>query len=187
MACLQSNRALDAAISYLCLELTASPKPLLAVEDAFNLSYTIALVSASHPDATIRLIMFRLLSPCILLLPPPQRLDFLIDILTPAAETPPQLRVAAVGLAREAILRALDEPSPNILSSPHMIRVLAPTLFQPEPVDLFKDPSALDARSFLQSIEPKRLTECLSFYYVIWVRDTSNRVSRTSPSMRHNY
>jgi hypothetical protein len=168
--------ALDVTLSYLCSELTAPAKPSLDAEVAFNLAYTIALVSASHPDPTIRLITFRLLSLCLPLLPPPQRLNFLSDILAPAPETPPQLRVAAVSLARDAVLHALAEPSPSLLASPHMLRSLAPTLFRTEPLDLFQDLSTFDAHSFLQSMEPKRLTECLSFYYVVWARDISNKV-----------
>jgi hypothetical protein len=176
LACLQSNLALDAVLAFLLSELTSPASPSLEPDCTYTLAYTLALISASHPDATSRLITFRLLALCISLLPAHRQLALLAELLMPMPEIPPQLRVAAIGLARDAVLRALSEPSPSPLASPQLLRVLGPVLFCTEPADLLDDLSKLDVSDFLSSVEPKRLIECLGFYYVVSARDTQNRV-----------
>jgi hypothetical protein len=175
LACLQSNMALDATLAYLLSELTSPTKSTMDPEATYNLAYTIALVSASHSDATMRLIAFRTLALCLPLLPAPQQLLLLSELLAPSAETPAQLRVAAVGLARDMVIQALTDSSLNLLATPQTLNALSLLLFN---TAQFSNVDPKDVEAFLESAEPKRLTECLSFYYVVWARDTSNRVSR---------
>jgi hypothetical protein len=177
MSCLHTNNCLDSVLAYLLSVISLPNSPNIDPGSAYGLSYSLALVSAAHPDSTVRLITFKVLAMTMSLSPDTQQLVILQDLLRVSDETPPQLRVAAVGLARDVVLRALASTSPSPLASPMMIQLLGPLLFQSNPHDLFLNVESLNKIDFLESIEPKRLTECLGFYYVISRRDTSNRVS----------
>ncbi|KAF8147764.1 hypothetical protein K438DRAFT_1910519 [Mycena galopus ATCC 62051] len=109
-------------------------------------------LASAHPDGDVRHQAFHLVTDT----------DF------------PQMRVAAVGLVKEAALDALRDDKPSVFASPIFLVVFGPVLFRSDPVDLFHAPdlalSALD-----ESMEPARLVECLSLYYVLLLRDTLNR------------
>jgi hypothetical protein len=101
-------------------------------------------------------------------------LALLSDLLT-AFSTPEQMRVVCVGLVKEAVLTALSSSEPSPFASPLMLQTLGPVLFRPDPVNLFE--KEVELAEFVDSGEPKRLTECLSFYYVLLMRDAHNVVS----------
>lgn len=90
----------------------------------------------------------------------------------------PAMRVAAVGLLKDNIIEAFNpNAAPSPFSSPALMQTFGPIILRSDPSDLFKktDRGALD--SFVDSQEPKRLVECLSLYYVLFMRDTSNKVN----------
>lgn len=99
----------------------------------------------------------------------------------------PQMRVAAIGLVKQAVMEALAAPSstvqsnPNPFASPAFMRTFAPLVFVPHlpPLDQEGDIED-DLEAFLQSLEPLRLVESLGLYYVVLQRDVGNKVR--SPS-----
>jgi hypothetical protein len=101
-------------------------------------------------------------------------LALLRDLLT-ASSTQEQMRVACVGLVKEGVLAALSSNEPSPFASPLMLQTLGPLLFRPDPVNLFE--KEVELAEFVDSSEPKRLTECLSFYYVLLMRDARNMVN----------
>lgn len=146
----------------------------LSPEIIMSLSVTLAPLASSHQDPFMRLATFRALSLLLALSPPLLRLEIIRELLADAEF--PQMMVAAVGLAKEAVIDGLSlKPgSPNLLASPHMLQLLGPTLLRPSPSDLFE--SDLSEADFCESTEPKRLVECLSFYLVLLKLDDRNRV-----------
>jgi hypothetical protein len=87
------------------------------------------------------------------------------------------MRVASVGLVKEALLEALSLPprTENIFLTSLFLRSFGPILFRPNPSDLFTSAN-LTLSEFQESHEPQRLVECLSLYYVLLLRDKSNLV-----------
>jgi hypothetical protein len=177
ISCLHANAALDSTLALLLSTLHASPLLSVSPESAFNLTYTLAMLSAAHPDPATRHIAFRVVALTLPLSPATQQLTLLCEMLSPSEDTPPQLRVAAVGLARDTILRALGDPAPSPLASPLTLQALGPLVLRLDPPDLFADPAGVDLTEFCETPELKRLTECLGFYYVLHMRDTADRVS----------
>ncbi|KAF8067892.1 hypothetical protein FPV67DRAFT_1163310 [Lyophyllum atratum] len=170
VASLQTGSAFDEALTILLHALDprqASPRPYLPEEVIYPLFAVLPPLSSSHPDPVVRHQAFRLLSILLASCPPPIRLQFLRDL----AIDPdfPQMRVAAVGLVKEAVLEALAHP-PNIFASPAFFEVFGPILFRPDP----PDPQNLHLGEFKDSPEAARLIECLGTYYTILQRDTAN-------------
>ena len=78
------------------------------------------------------------------------------------------MRVASVGLVKEAIIELLSSTKPNLFASPLFLRVFVPILFMPSPQDLFSGSKELLLSTFQ---EPQRLVECLALSYVLVQRD----------------
>ena len=96
-------------------------------------------------------------------------------------ETPfKQMQVAAVTLLRENVISALRTTQPSFFTSTDFVRSFGPVIFRPQPPDLFDN---LDLNGFLESLEPSRLIECLSLYYVVLLNDKLNRVSGLPPPL----
>jgi len=89
------------------------------------------------------------------------------------------MRVAAVGLVKEAILKALAKAPEAAKIDPFVgstfMRGFGPVLFRSNPPDLLGKRD-LALKEFKETSEPSRLTECLSLYYVVLQRDEKNRV-----------
>ena len=113
------------------------------------------------------------------LAPPPVRFGLLKDLLADE-DMPPQMRIAAIGLLKEAVLEALSGQGQNIFASRHLLATFGPLVLRPVPFGSF-DTVTLD--EFLDSPEPLRLVECLGFYYVLLQRDQNNRVSQSCTSL----
>lgn len=135
----------------------------------------LAPLSAIHPHPPTRLLLFRgLLSPFIARTRAHLRLVLLADLMSDTDDAPPQLRVAAIGLARTEIVQALRSGKDSLLASPHVMQVLAPAILRPSPPKLFE--TKIDAEEFVQTPEPARLTEALLFYFVVLNADEQNKV-----------
>ncbi|CAK5276143.1 unnamed protein product [Mycena citricolor] len=171
LSCLTTNEALDE-----CLALLMKTLPNIAsldLETIAPLSGLLSVLASNHPDDQTRHHAFRILSLVLKHSPVELRMQILQDLTTDADF--PQLRVAAIGLVKEAVLDALATANkPNLFASPKLLQAFGPVLFRPDPIDLFSsaDVTLDDLR---ESHEPARITECLSLYYVLLVRDTGNR------------
>ena len=132
-------------------------------------------VASSHSDPLTRHQAFRVLSLLLVAGEPQLRFQYLVE-LTGDSEFP-QMRVASVGLVKEALLEALSLPpnTENIFLSSLFLRRFGTILFRPNPSDLFTSAN-LTLSEFQDSHEPQRLVECLSLYYVLLLRDKKNLV-----------
>ena len=106
------------------------------------------------------------------------KLDLRIQLLTNLTGDSqlPQMRVAAVGLVKEAIIDSLSSTEPNLFASPLFLRVFGSILFRPSPMDLFSGSKELSLRTFQESSEPQRLVQCLALPCVLVKRDLRNMV-----------
>lgn len=176
LASIQANSALDEALTILLKSLHSlqvSGRRELSSEVILPLCTVIPPLSSSHPDPLVRHQAFRILSLVLSASPPPIHLQILRDLTTD--EDLPQMRVAAVGLVKEAVLDALTSAQ-NIFATSAFLQVFGPIIFRPSPPDLFASHLSLD--DFKDSSEPQRLTECLALYYVLLQRDKSNLASQ---------
>ncbi|KAJ3568098.1 hypothetical protein NP233_g5935 [Leucocoprinus birnbaumii] len=133
------------------------------------------VLSSAHPSSSTRHQAFRAMSLLLAKSPPQLRMQILADLV--ANSEYPQMRVAAVGLVKEAVLEALDSRFSKYVSpfvTPMFMTVFGPLLFRPSPSDLFDQSVKMDLEEFLESPEPKRITEALSLYYVVLLRDGAN-------------
>ncbi|TBU26163.1 hypothetical protein BD309DRAFT_962945 [Dichomitus squalens] len=172
--CIQSNFALDEVLYILISSLarlrSAVPRPELNADLTAPLIHLLPHVASNHQDPDIRHYTFRAISLVLGLSPSPLRFRFLQDLLSDV-DLPAQMRVATVGLLKEAVLEGLTSSDKNIFASPHLFTAFGPLVLRPQPPDLF-DSVLLD--DFLESPEALRLVECLGFYYVLLLRDVRN-------------
>ncbi|KAJ3003363.1 hypothetical protein NUW54_g5340 [Trametes sanguinea] len=87
-------------------------------------------------------------------------------------DVPCQMRIAAIGLLKEALLEALSSKDQNLFASPHLLSTFGPIVLRPEPLNMF---DTVTLEQFLEGPEPLRLVESLGFYYVLLQRDQHNR------------
>ncbi|KIJ97359.1 hypothetical protein K443DRAFT_9953 [Laccaria amethystina LaAM-08-1] len=88
-------------------------------------------------------------SPFSSLTQPDLRIQLLAD-LTGDSQLP-QMRVAALGLVKEAIVEPLSSTKPDLFASPLFLRAFGPILFRPSPTDLFSGGKELSLSSFQES------------------------------------
>ncbi|EDR06734.1 uncharacterized protein LACBIDRAFT_299557 [Laccaria bicolor S238N-H82] len=175
---IQINSALDECLSILLKFLhrirasSVSPPPTLSPEIVTPLCTILPTIASAHPDPLVRHQAFRIISSVLTLTQPDLRIQLLAD-LTGDSQLP-QMRVAAVGLVKEAIIESISSTKPNLFASPLFLRVFRPILFRPDPPDLFSGSKELSLGGFQESSEPQRLVECLALYYVLLQRDHQN-------------
>ncbi|KAG6872096.1 hypothetical protein C0995_013020 [Termitomyces sp. Mi166 len=177
---IRANCGLDEALAVLLrglAPLKAPPRPHLSEEIIYPLFAVIPQLSSAHSDPLVRHQAFRILSLLLASCPPLVRLQLLQELTVD--ENFPQMRVAAVGLVREAVLEGLSNP-PHLFASPRFFDVFGPILFRPNPPDLLLD-QHLSFESFQKTSESARLVECLGTYYIILLRDTGNLRGDVSP------
>ncbi|CDO75008.1 hypothetical protein BN946_scf184965.g10 [Trametes cinnabarina] len=186
LSALQANIALDEILAVLINTLAplhkSTPRPDLEVDLAIPLVHILPHIASNHPDPDIRHYTFRTLSLVLGLCPPPVRFGLLKELLADA-EMPHQMRIAAVGLLKEAVLEGLSGETQNMFASPYLLSTFGPIILRPDPPDMF-DTAKPD--EFLDGPEPLRLVECLGFYYVLLQRDQQNRTGvRDASSLRN--
>lgn len=142
------------------------------------LTNVLSMLACGHPDGQIRLTAFRAVGGLLFHLPPFLHITVLHDLLTDP--NLPHMRIAAVGLLKDAVMSALASPfsSLNPFASPVMLQSFGSVVLRPEPRDLFTRNISME--EFDEMDERKRLVECLSFYYVLLLRDVDNRVRQKS-------
>jgi len=179
---IQSNTFLDESLAVLTRSLhswqaTSTDKSSLSPDITIPLTSLLSSIASAHPNPATRFQTFRILSLLLASEEPGLRFQHLVE-LTGHSEFP-QMRVAAVGLVKEALLQGFSTTSgkqDNIFLGPLFLRTFGPILFRPEPPDLFAG-DTLEMKKFQESSEPARLVECLSLYYVLVQRDHDNLVS----------
>ncbi|KAF8656958.1 hypothetical protein AX16_002313 [Volvariella volvacea WC 439] len=178
LASIQRTSALDETLSFLLnifhqSKLRSREAP---IEVVASLTPALASLASGHPDPAIRHQAFKVLSLLLGCTDPSFRLTQLSSLVRD--EELPPMRVAAVGLVKEAILEALSPAATtkgaNIIASPKFLQVFAPILFQLHPKDIFDKGSKESLKDFQESVEPARLTECLALLYVLLKSDTNN-------------
>lgn len=178
---IQTNVAFEETIALLltCFISISRAGHVVSLPVSMTLPFSAILppLASAHPDPAMRHLIFRLLSVVLSLFMHKYRLQVLEDLLTNTAVHAPQIRVAAIGLVKDSVLKALSSSPPNCdaFGTSQFLDRLGPVLFRPEPLDLFQS-TDFDIEEFVQSSEPKRLIESLALYYVIMQRDTDNRV-----------
>jgi hypothetical protein len=180
---LRTNHGLDATLAILLLSLAELPKTKDALAElpadiVIPLMHVLPALASAHPDPSTRHVVFRILALALSHAPPMLRFDSLLQMLTKDEDDgiSPQMRVAAVGLVKEALMDSLRASKRGMLDSPLFFQVFGPILFRPDPSDAFV--SGRTVNEILESGEAARLAECLSLYYVLLKRDTENRVRR---------
>jgi Uncharacterised protein family, YAP/Alf4/glomulin len=173
IACIQTNSIIDQTVSLL-LKVLHSHKEQLPLDVIAPLLTVFPMLASGHPDPQARHQAFRILGLLLSRSPPPLRMQVLQDLTTDVEF--PQMRVAAVGLVKDAVLEAFSSPGDNIFASPAFLRTFGPILLRPNPPEVFQSPPSI--KEFEESHESKRLVECLSLYYILLLRDTSNLVCR---------
>jgi len=177
---IQTNSFLDESLAILTrtlhLRQSKTSLPSLPPHITVPLCGLLPTVASIHADPLTRHQAFRVLSLLLVASEPQLRFRHLLE-LTSDSEFP-QMRVASVGLVKEALLQALSLPpsSENIFLTSLFLHSFGPILFRPNPSDLFMSEN-LTCSEFQDSHESQRLVECLSLYYVLLLRDKSNLVS----------
>ncbi|KAM5533923.1 hypothetical protein V8D89_012463 [Ganoderma adspersum] len=186
LSSIQSNLAFDEVLSVLISSLaplrSAVPRPELTADLIVPLVHLLPHVASNHPDPDLRHYTFRAISLVLGLSPSALRFRFLQDLLSDE-ELPPQMRVATVGLLKEAVLEGLSSSDKNLFASRQLLASFGPLVLRPDPPDLF-DSVSLD--DFLESSEALRLVECLGFYYVLLLRDAQNQTGVRDPDSLKN-
>ncbi|PCH44923.1 hypothetical protein WOLCODRAFT_165498 [Wolfiporia cocos MD-104 SS10] len=182
LTAIQANVALDEVISVLISTLvplySQTPRPEMQPNLIIPLAHVLPPLASVHPDPSTRLQIFRLFSVVLSLTPSPLRLQLLQGLLTDQ-DSSPQMRIATVGLVKDAVLEALAKPmgsadrNRDVFASRMFLQLLSPILWQLDPPDLF-DSYNLSLSDFLETAEPLRLVECLALYYVLVNRDVQN-------------
>ncbi|KAI5900554.1 uncharacterized protein SCHCODRAFT_073984 [Schizophyllum commune H4-8] len=166
---LQTNVALDESLALL-LRVLSQPTVTLSPDLLFPLSTLLPTVASMHPDPTTRHISFRILSLLLRAAPSHVRLDILKELT--ADEGLPQMMVAAIGLVKEAFLDGLNNGDADVFASRRALQELGGTVLRTNPPDVLE---GVEQEKFLESVEPRRLTEILSLVYVLLNRDVENK------------
>ncbi|KIL56923.1 hypothetical protein M378DRAFT_188495 [Amanita muscaria Koide BX008] len=171
MSAFQSSVALDECLALLLNILPNLKNSAISPEIITPLCTILSSVASTHPGPSIRHQCFRILSLLLSHSPPTLRLEALKELTTDPHL--PQMRTAAVGLVKEAVLEGLASSSQHIFASRVFIQVFAPILFRTNPQDFFS--KNFNPEEMHDSYEASRLIECLSLYYVLLQRDKANK------------
>ncbi|KAI6127895.1 hypothetical protein EDD16DRAFT_217290 [Pisolithus croceorrhizus] len=182
---LRKNVATDETL-FLLLRLLSqrSPQPdatEIPPDIADSLCSVLSALASTHLDPFMRHLNLRLLSMVLSKVHQTVRLNVLLRLTTD--EELPQMRSAAVGLLKEATLDALSSPDysteSNPFASPTLLRAFGPVLFKTSPPDFL---ALSHTREDLErSLELLRIIDCLSFYYVLLLRDRKNSTGIRDP------
>lgn len=143
--------------------------------EATSLARALRFVAASDASPQTRLIAFRLIGALLERMPELEHMHLLLDLLSAVFEPP--IRVASVGLLKDAVLQVLSPSSQkdSLFASPKMLQMFGPIVLRPDPKHLFSS-ATWRPDVFLGISEAKRLLECLSFYHALLSHDTKNLV-----------
>lgn len=137
----------------------------------------LSALASTHLDAFIRHLNLRLVSLVLTKVHSTLRVEILLRLT--GDEEFPQIRGPAVGLLKEAVLEALGSHStePSFFASPMLLRTFGPILFKTNPPDFLTVGHTTEELEC--SLELLRIADCLSFYYILVLRDRENKVRYT--------
>ncbi|KAG2144125.1 uncharacterized protein EDB93DRAFT_1153744 [Suillus bovinus] len=175
---IQMNFALDESLFLIFRSVTQNlTQPSFPPELATSLCVVLPALASTHLDPFIRHFSLRLIALILARLPSVLQQQILITLASDAEF--PQMQAAAIGLLKEFVLEALQAPAlsgeQNVFASPLLIRSFGPILFRTMPSDYLS--TVRVAGDIEKSLEPSRIAEVLSFYYVLLQRDRDNKVS----------
>ena len=178
---LRSNIAVDESL-FLLLRFLTQDDPAFADTTipphiADPLCTVLSALASTHLDAFIRHLNLRLVSLLLTKVHSTLRVEILLRLTRD--EEFPQIRGPAVGLLKEAVLEALGSRStePSFFASPMLLRTFGPILFKTNPPDFLTVGHTTEELEC--SLELLRIADCLSFYYILVLRDRENRVRYT--------
>ena len=182
---LQSGTAVDEVLFLLLNHAHYHPTRSTPID---SLIQPLITLCSTSPDPIQRNTAFVALSQLSKPLHPAQQITLFIELLSPETDPFPQMRVAAVGMVKEAVSEALSAAAllppdkqrhhAGLLASPQLFAHLGQYFLRSEPPELLSGPlDGFDVDAFLESSEPTRLHLCLSLYYMLLVQDVSNLVS----------
>lgn len=182
MTSIQMNFALDECLFLIFRCVTQDrTQPDLAPDLATSLCIVLPALASTHLDPFIRHFSLRLIALILAQLPSVLQHQILITLASDVEL--PQMRAAAIGLLKEFVLEALQALAPsgeqNVFASPLLIRSFGPILFRTMPSDYFSTVQVAD--DIEKSLEPSRIAEVLSFYYVLLQRDRDNKTGIRDP------
>lgn len=179
LSAFQSGVALDECLALLLNVLHNLQESTVSPEIVVPLCTIVSSVASTHADPTVRHQAFRVLALLLSHSPPALRMEALKELTTD--QYLPQMRTAAVGLVKEAVLEGLGSNSQNMFGSGLFMQTFGPILFRPNPPDyLSKDYST---QELCESYEIRRIVESLSLYYVLLQRDKMNKVRGTADTV----
>ncbi|KAG2064459.1 hypothetical protein BDR04DRAFT_1122578 [Suillus decipiens] len=182
IASIQMNFAIDESLFLIFRRVTQDrTQPNFPADLATSLCVVLPTLASTHLDPFIRHFSLRLIALILAQLPSVLQQQILITL---ASDTElPQMRAAAIGLLKEFVLEALRVPTlsgeQNVLASPLLIRSFGPILFRTMPPDYLSTVQVAD--DIEKSLEPSRIAEVLSFYYVLLQRDRENKTGIRDP------
>lgn len=145
----------------------------------------LAHLSCHHSDLYVRHMAFRIIGEILRRFPSPlEHMRALHGLLTD--DSFPAMRVAAVGLLKDAVVGAFasshsGRESP--FSSPILVQTFGRLVLRVDPENLFEDSSSPVVDDPMLMMQYKRVAECISFYYVLLSLDSENKV-RTRTALR---
>lgn len=174
---LRRNIAVDESL-FLLLRFLTQDDPAFADTSipphiADSLCTVLSALASTHLDAFIRHLNLRLLSLVLTKVHSALRVEILLRLT--GDEEFPQIRGPAVGLLKEAVLEALGSHStePSFFASPMLLRTFGPILFKTNPPDFLTVGHTTEELEC--SLELLRIADCLSFYYILVLRDRENK------------
>ncbi|KAF8341783.1 hypothetical protein F5887DRAFT_975970 [Amanita rubescens] len=171
LSAFQSGVALDECLALLLNVLHNLQESTVSPEIVVPLCTIVSSIASTHADPMVRHQAFRVLALLLSRSPPALRMEALKELTTD--QRLPQMRTAAVGLVKEAVLEGLGSTSQNMFASRLFIQTFGPILYRPDPPDyLSKDYST---QELCESYEIRRIVESLSLYYVLLLRDKMNK------------
>ncbi|KAG2140642.1 hypothetical protein DEU56DRAFT_797911 [Suillus clintonianus] len=182
MTSIQMNFALDESLFLIFRCITQDrTQPDFPPDLALSLCIVLPVLASTHLDPFIRHFSLRLIALILAQLPPVLQQQILITLASDVEF--PQMRAAAIGLLKECVIEALQFPvsseQQNFFASPLLIRSFGPVLFRTMPPDYLS--TVRVASDIEESLEPSRIAEVLSFYYVLLQRDKDNKTGIRDP------
>ncbi|THV07962.1 hypothetical protein K435DRAFT_174453 [Dendrothele bispora CBS 962.96] len=216
LSSIQTNHFLEETLAVLLLSLynvqgSGKQTTELSSDLIHPLFNVLPELASAHPEPQVRHYTFRILSMVLRGSPAMVRMQTLRSLTGPSdPDQPPsqgwnkqieevvearrlQMRIASVGLVKEAVLEALQESSSasqNVFASPKFLQTFGPVLFRTQPEGYLEILSQKtrglsennrsehywdELRKVLEEeAELTRLVECLSLYYVVLLRDVRN-------------
>lgn len=182
MTSIQTNFALDESLFLIFRCVTQDrTQPDFPPHLATSLCVVLPALASTHLDPFIRHFSLRLIALILARLPSLLQQQILMTLAS-GAELP-QMRAAAIGLLKEFVLEALQitalPSKQNVFASPLLITSFGPILFRTMPSDYLSTVQVAD--DIEKSLEPSRIAEVLSFYYVLLQRDKDNKTGIRDP------